>query len=1176
MRVMRVRTFPLVAGAALSLLAWGQGVQAQTVAANLPAPSQAPLTASEASALSTNVTQRVIVVMKNQVGVGSLAGTSAGVFEAAEKQAQQPLLSELQATHARDVRAYSLINAVAATVSPGERARLEADPEVATVVPDQLITLTNPMTASPFGPSDSFGPGQHGSSGSSGTAPVAPLPGACAPPGQVQLNPQALEAIHAASQDPSASTARSLGITGAGVKVAFISGALDVDNPDLIRPDGQHVIVDEQDFSGEGLSVPTDGAEAFLDAGSIAAQGNEVYDVSHYSALPLNRPCLVRIEGVAPGASVVALDVFGSGDAGFTSSLLQAINYAVTVDRVNVISESLGRNLYPDDAADLDVLKAANDAAVAAGTTVVVASGDAGVTNTIGTPATDPGVISVGATTTYRLDAQIGYGGARFSGVKGWLNNNISSFSSSGFDQNGSTVTLVAPGELNWSLCSADVAMYSQCVSLAGQPTPVLESGGTSESAPLTAGAAALVIQAYAKTHGGADPSPAVIKQILASTADDIGAPADQQGAGLLDAYKAVLAAESYGQPGSVPAPVPAPHRSAPTPGTLLTSSGQINVVAAAATTEQLTETVTNNSAATQDVSFSTRTLTDYQTIRTALVELTDTASPHLTDWQGVKNNYQTVNFLVPPGANRLSTAIAFQNASATNLDARVRLTLVDARGNLAGYSVPQGDGNYGNIQVTDPVPGPWTAYIYSRESAAGGTTGPVLFGASVARYTTFGSVSPSRLTLAPGQSATLTLTETTPSSPGDTSGSLLLTDGASPGWSPGPTSMSVPNVTTVPITLRSLAAAGPTSFPGTLTGGNGRSIFTGQTDYYQVDLPAGLPELNASVTLANNPNNQMYAWLVDPAGNAEAFTSNILVSTDQNGNPVFTNELGANLHALSPAEGLWTLIVLFAPQVSGMALSEPFRVDMNENAVRGRARGLPDSPADTLTGTATVNVTVHNDGTAPEAYFVDARLSTSAFYNLAALTGSGTIAPLNESDNVPVYLVPTGTTSLEMAAATSGSELIQFDSSSPAGDPDIASTQALTATASFSANPVTQGEWSIAPTTVGPFGTTGATPEAVDTAMGATTPAFDPAVNSPLGDMWQLSLDPSLPFGALIVPPGQSGTIPVTITPSGPPGTVVSGTLYVDDVSLVLLDFFPVPNGNQVAAFPYTYTIAP
>ncbi len=66
------------------------------------------------------------------------------------------------------------------------------------------------------------------------------------------LEPQALQAIHAASQNPNAKTAQSLGITGAGVTVAFIADGLDINNADFIRPDGSPVFVDYKDFSGEG------------------------------------------------------------------------------------------------------------------------------------------------------------------------------------------------------------------------------------------------------------------------------------------------------------------------------------------------------------------------------------------------------------------------------------------------------------------------------------------------------------------------------------------------------------------------------------------------------------------------------------------------------------------------------------------------------------------------------------------------------------------------------------------------------------------------------------------------------------------------------------------------------------------------------------------------------------
>jgi subtilase family serine protease len=192
------------------------------------------------------------------------------------------------------------------------------------------------------------------------------------------------------------------------------------------------------------------------------------------------------------------------------------------------------------------VIKDADDAAVAAGLTVVVSSGDSGPTNTIGSPATDPNVIDVGAMTTFRTYAQTDSGGF-YNPVVGngrCVDNNISALSSGGFDQTGSTVDLVAPGDVNWALCSSNSAMFSDCTAFVGGTENGMQAGGTSESAPLTSAAAADVIQAYAKTHGGSDPSPALVKQILMSSATDIDAPATEQGAGLLNVLAAVRLAD--------------------------------------------------------------------------------------------------------------------------------------------------------------------------------------------------------------------------------------------------------------------------------------------------------------------------------------------------------------------------------------------------------------------------------------------------------------------------------------------------------------------------------------------------------------------------------------------------------------------------------------------------------
>jgi hypothetical protein len=1124
----------LVGGISASTLA------ALSVTAGAASSAVAPrvIPAAAAQSMASGATSRVIIVLKNQETATPATPALLSSRQAAVTQSQAPVVQTLSQAGAQNVHSYTVLNALSATVPSSDVSALASSPSVAQVLPDSTIPLPDPTPAA-------------SGSASSATTGVPPVPGACAAPGKVQLDPEALEQIHANSDVPGALTAHSLGITGAGVKVGFIADGLDINDPDFIRPDGRHVFVDYKDFSGNGTAAPTGGEEAFGDAASIASQGREIYNVSNYSALPLNRPCYVRIEGVAPGASLVGLDIFGSS-AGLNSSFLEAIDYAVTVDHVNVLNESLGSNYYPDDAASLDIIKEANDQAVAAGTTVVVSSGDAGSTSTIGTPATDPNVISAGATTTYRLDMQDGYGGARFPGVTGWLDNNISSFSSGGIEQDGQTVDVVAPGELNWSLCSTNVTIYQDCNDLAGNPSNLIAFGGTSESSPLTAGTAALVIQAYRSTHDGASPTPAQVKQIITSTADDIGAPADQQGAGLVNAYSAVKAAEAYGR-----------HARAATPGgTLLTSSGQLDASAAPGTTEQLTDTVTNNGSSPETIGLSTRTIGAYTTIKTATVTLSDTASPNITDWQGINDNYEEVTFHVPGGQNRLNAAIAFQNASATDLAARVRLTLIDPNGKLAAYSVPQGDGNYGDVQVTDPAPGIWRAYIYSRDSADGGTTGPVVFGASVATYTAFGTVSPAWLHLAPGASAPVTLTLSTPPQPGDSSGAIVLD--ASDG-----------STTTIPVILRSLVPTGSTTFSGVLTGGNGRQENLGQTNYYQLNLPAGEPELNASVRLADNPNNVFNAWLIDPAGEAEAFAANNELVTNASGLSA-VNTQSAQLHVLAPEAGTWTLVIAFAPQVSGVALSEPFSVSMSESTVPISASGLPDSAATQLAaGTpVTVPVTITNNGTSPDAYFIDPRLSASTQYDLAPLDDPDTTVPDNVNLAIPFYLVPSDTTSITGLAATTGTAPIQIDSSSPWGDPDIASNEGLSVSDSLSASPVTPGEWDIAPVEAGPFGAAAAPTEDVETAMLANTPEFDPAITSPTGDVWLTSVDPTAPlFNSVTINPGQSATIPVTITPSGASGSVVSGTLYVDDADLVSFGLL-APNANQLAAFPYEYTI--
>jgi Subtilase family len=1143
MRALRIAPIAvpvLLVLAATTAQAEGQVTSARGIAALAvrTAPrTQAPLTVAGVRALSRHVSDKVIIVLRNQLPRIPDSPADAARRVAAVRSLQRGILAELAATHARGIKSITLINAITATVSRGEASRLAANPAVASVVRDMRIPLASPAPRP-----------AHSAKG------ITPLPGACLPGGKVQLNPEALGNINAASQDSSAlsvkrdpattTTAQGLGYTGAGVTVGFIADGLDINNPDFVRKNGKHVFVDYQDFSGTGTSAPTIGGEAFLDASSIAAQGLHTYNVASYGA-GLSKPCDIRILGVAPGASLVGLNVFGSSEFAFNSVFLEAINYAVTKDKVKVLNESFGANPFPDTAS-LDLTRMADDAAVKAGVTVVVSSGDAGVTSTIGSPATDPSVISVGATTTLRAYAQTGVAGITTPGVKGWIDNNISGLSSAGFDQAGGTVDVVAPGDSNWALCTPKPAHYAACTNFAGKPASVELAGGTSEAAPLTAGVAALVIQAYAKTHKGHDPTPAQVKDFIVSTAQDIGAPGEQQGAGLLDAFQAVRAAAEAG--GSVKA---IPLKNAGDP--LLDGSTQFNAVDATSTPQTFSETLANAGPTSVKVGLSGRTLSPYTSV---------SALPlNLTKLKGFK---QIVHFTVGPGRARLNVSV-----SAAGF---IELILIGPGGQYAGFNIPQGVSNYANYQVSSPKQGAWEAVVaVSPTSPTVPKAVTAAFQASVATWQPFGVLSAHSLTIAAGRTGKFTLTVPTPSQPGDEAGSIVVTSSA--------TTPAFANVTTIPVTLRALAPAPSptTTFAGTLTGGNGRSPAAGQTAYYQVKVPSGLQALNVQVTTGSS-GNTMLAELVDPSGIAASSATSGLLATSPTGNSEIVPEDGAQLHVLNPQAGTWTLIIDFYNTVSGTAVSQPFTVSMNDTPVSASVSNLPtmdDNFVDPGTPIE-VDVTVTNGGSTPEAYFVDARTGSQVSEKLAPQTVSDLVLP-NLFGVVPTFLVPSHTSLL--SASASASKPLLFDYAYTFGDPDLISSTGTSAGGQVHPD-IPAGDWTITPFLKGPDGKKGPASVLARVGMTVQTLGFARQFASPTGDLWEGSNNLASGFTPYVVNPGSSVTIPVILTPEGSPGQIFSGTVYVADSSVapgfVTFDELPFNalQGSDVAAFPFAYQI--
>jgi Subtilase family/Peptidase inhibitor I9 len=1091
----------------------------------------------------------VIVILKDQLP--SMAPSREGMSPRASAiaMAQTDVLGLLQRSGAHTVHSFSTINAFATKVTASEAAALANHPDVQAVVPDAVIRA-------PRSVKDLVRP-------ASGAASSAPTDnGLCN-----TLEPEALQLTHAAFLDPSQPQAQEVvdgngeKVTGRGVKVAWIADGLNIRNRSFIRPNGSPVFIDYQDFSGDPAGTPTDGGEAYLDASSIAAQdvsdGSILsYDISKYvaTAHPLPSPCNIRIRGMAPGASLVGLKIYSYAGFTTTSFFVQAIEWAVVHDKVDVINESFGGNPYPDN--NNDPISLADEAAVAAGVTVVVSAGDAGSTSasgTTGSPATSLEVINVGMSTQYRSYVQTTYGAQSLVKVPGWISGNVSPFSSGGFAQSTArTIDILAPGDLGWAACSTNQALYTDCANYRGGPTPVQQTGGTSESSPLTAGEAALVIQAYRSTHHGKSPTPALVKQIIMSTAQDISAPASEQGAGIIDALAAVnMALSIHDENGS-------PTRHAE--GLLLTPTSAI-AVAEPNTSKSLAVTITNTGTSKQSLTPSFETLGPPIAGATTTVNLDPSSDPTLLNVSGDPRPYTTRKFTIPGGAAHLDVSIAWKETATSGLI--VYLSLLDPSGRQATYSIPQGFGQgYAHVDVVKPAGGTWTAVVFTRPTGdAASYSGPVKFTWAAEDYVKIGTVHPSTLDLAPGKSASLTVDYHMPDESGDLGAAIRFV---------GSNCASGTVVAEIPVSLRTLIPIGTSggSFTGTITGGNGRAG-VGPYQTYEFQVPAGHGTMSLNLKAADS-GDILEGVLVDPNG--------MQMSVQPNADVYGNQQKGMTLSHYSPQPGRWRFTLITNFTVSGNETSSPFtgRVSFSYWGGIG-VKGLPNNPATLLSASGkpvTVTLNVTNTGSVTQAYFADSRLRTPALQELPSYECSGTNTLPNQCGE---YILPTEVGTIQFfGTATAPLEMDAYNdvgiNVAGTGNPDIFGLPAGkdSVLATLAEPEVPWGAWITIPSLIGPYGPAGAPTTPVVTAAFALMQPFDAAMSPSTGDPWADLVLGGTTYSPLILAPGETGNMTVTITPDpSAVGSTVDGYLYVDTYNS------NTGTGDEVLRLPYSYTIA-
>src|ERR1700691_4951976 len=354
----------------------------------------------------------VIVVLKSQHTALNMR-TQASTLRTDTRSDQASVVSSIQASHGTGVVQLTEPSSVAATLSPAEVTALRGNPAVAEVIPDPTIDV---------GPATPLSVPTVSNVQKTSTPNPTSCPFNPAGPGKPLQEGEADADVHASNGNPNAPDEGNSIATGTGVVVANEGMNELAGNPNFFRPDGSPVVIDAPSYTANDSND-----EFYGDASSIAAQGTVIYQYSGAlpnATVPIPSDCTFDIKGDAPGASLLDLsDTPFDPSSQSLAQVVSGIDNAVS-ENANVISESFGVP-YAPGTADATFFESTDNAAVAAGVTVVVSAGDNGDSGTVNAPAADPNVIAAAAVDNFRLVAMD-------DGDKSYVSNNMAALSSGG------------------------------------------------------------------------------------------------------------------------------------------------------------------------------------------------------------------------------------------------------------------------------------------------------------------------------------------------------------------------------------------------------------------------------------------------------------------------------------------------------------------------------------------------------------------------------------------------------------------------------------------------------------------------------------------------------------------------------------------------------------------------